>query len=889
MTRHICLPTINEFVSAPSLLALAIACALNAPAMAQSGTESIEEVQVTGTYIQGTDTAAANPVSTIDVSDEMKYTGASDVTELMNKLSVSSGAENRPDTFTSFYSQGTSNVNLRGLGLSSTLVLINGKRQTISGAKAQDGSVFVDTASIPAIAVERIDILKEGAAATYGSDAVAGVVNFVTRDAYDGVKLDGSYQKIDGFDQSDLNLSALGGFAIGDDTHVVMAASLLRRSSLQGFERPDLVQNAISGLGSAFKVTADTTVASGPWAGDYAAGDLVGNGECADFGGKPIGTHDSDNPKQCGFWYGLHYNIINEEEREQYYSALTHDFGNNMEGKIKAFYTDYRVIDNYSVPSLPNLNFPTIEASNSTNPFGVDVVVYGRHNPTLDPSQSRAAPRDNTTLRLEASLEGDFASGSGWLTSLAYSNNAYTITQPEMSLSRLNLAIDGVGGVSGTEQFDHFARPDQHDPALLDWLKTDFSVSTKTRLLVWDGVIHGEAFSLPAGQAHYALGGQLRNENYQVAPAANSAIVYDANGNPTPDHNDFTFLGTVAAVDQSRSTSALFAELEMPLAENLTLNAALRYEDLDTDNSIDPKLALLYRASDNLSLRASVSTSFREPSLSQMYADWVNTANVVEYIDPNDPSLGMKSSSLFIRIATTGSESLKPEQATNYNLGAIWSDEAFDARVDYWRVDYKDVITIENAQQVYNSDPFGSSVVYNNGTLSGMSINYFNAAAIDASGIDVEASYTFDLLGGGLALSGSWSRYLQYEVASGGQSFDAVGSFNFGNFVRSMPEDKANLMAHWQSDKHSVYARVNYVSEYTNNRQGETIDSFAPVDVQYRFSTDMSGGEMSLAVGVINAFDEAPPLVHDAANFSFDPKQHDPRGRMVYLQGSYAF
>ena len=232
---------------------------------------AIEEVQVLGSYISSSNTAAANPVSVL-TADEMQYTGASDVTDMLNVLSVNSGAENRPDTFTSFYSQGTSNVNLRGLGLSSTLVLINGSRQTISGAKAQDGSTFVDTASIPAIAIQRLEVLKEGAAAAYGSDAVAGVVNFITKDDFEGFKIDGSWQSTAADSQTDKNLSFLAGFG-NDDTHVVVAASALRRSNLNGRERPELIGAAVSSLGTSFVMSEDVTVGSGDWAGTYASGD----------------------------------------------------------------------------------------------------------------------------------------------------------------------------------------------------------------------------------------------------------------------------------------------------------------------------------------------------------------------------------------------------------------------------------------------------------------------------------------------------------------------------------------------------------------------------------------------------------------------------------------
>jgi len=872
-----------------SLISLAL---MASPAIAEDSASSAEEdegseiVLVLGSHIKGTNTAAANPVSVL-TADDMQYTSAVDVTDMMNTLAVNSGAENRPDTFTSFYSQGTSNVNLRGLGLSSTLVLINGKRQTLSGAKAQDGSVFVDTASIPAIAIDRIEVLKEGAASAYGSDAIAGVVNFKTNDSFDGFKIEGSYQKIDGFSQNDKNLSAMYGWDIGD-TNLVVAASLLRRSNLQGWEKPELVQNASSGLGTAFLLAEDAVVTSGPWAGTYSGGEIVGNPNCANVGGNPIGLNADGNTRLCGFRYGLHYNVVNEEEREQYYSSLTHIFSNDIELKASMIYSDYRVIDNFSVPSLPNLSFPTIPAANATNPFGVDAVIFGRHNPTLDFEQSRAAPRDNSTFRLEGGLTGELDNGWGWSSSLAYSSNEYTITQPEMSLPRLNLAINGLGGTTGDQTFNHFATdPAEHDPALLDWLKTDFRSVTETSLLVWDSVVNGEAFEMSGGTAHVAFGAQVRSETYKVNPDDISTIVYDANGNPDPSANQFTFLGQVNEVDQSRTAAAVFAELEMPLREDLVLTTALRYENLDSANSVDPKVALLYTASENLTLRASASTSFREPSLSQINADSVNTANII------DPLAG-GGSSIFIRVATTGNEDLKPEEATNYNLGLIWNNDSFETKVDYWRIDYTDVITIESGQAKIDADPNGPAVVRQdpndpNSTLAGISVDYFNQASIDASGIDIESKYTMVLGESSIEYALGWSRYLQYDVPTATGTYDAVGSFNFGSFVRSMPEDKASFSVHWQTDQHSVYARTDYVSSYTNNRQGDTIKSFAPVEVQYRYLMDLDEAQAAISVGVINLFDEQAPFVANGANFSYDPKQHDPRGRVLYVKGSYTF
>ena len=188
--------------------------------VAQDDSKALEEIVITGSYIKGSGTDEASPVDVLD-GDYIQKQGALTIGELTQKLAVSSGTENNPDSFTSGSTQGTSNVNLRGLGLTSTLVLVNGKRQTIAAAIANDGSVFVDTASIPMAALERVEILKEGATATYGSDAVAGVVNFILRDDFEGLEVSVGHQKVESSDQTTDDVSVLAGFGIGDNTNVI--------------------------------------------------------------------------------------------------------------------------------------------------------------------------------------------------------------------------------------------------------------------------------------------------------------------------------------------------------------------------------------------------------------------------------------------------------------------------------------------------------------------------------------------------------------------------------------------------------------------------------------------------------------------------------------------
>ena len=194
--------------------------------------EVIEEIVVTGSFIKTASKSDTSPVDII-LRDEIDGMGAFLASDITRNLSINSGSENNTDAFTSGSTQGTSNINLRGLGLSSTLVLIDGRRQTVTGATANDGSVFVNTSIIPLIAVERVEILKEGAASIYGSDAVAGVVNYIFRRNFQGFEFDISSKKTDTGNQEDQSL----GFILGnqnDFLHWVLAGSILNRSAMKG-------------------------------------------------------------------------------------------------------------------------------------------------------------------------------------------------------------------------------------------------------------------------------------------------------------------------------------------------------------------------------------------------------------------------------------------------------------------------------------------------------------------------------------------------------------------------------------------------------------------------------------------------------------------------------
>lgn len=206
------------------------------PAADQAEPGATEEIVVTGSFIRRkAQIDQPSPIAVIGGEDLAKI-GANQIADLTFTLPINQGAQNNPDAFTQNLTTGTENINLRGLGVESTLVLLNGRRQVFSGAQTDAGLSFVDTASlVPSIAIERLEVLKDGAASLYGSDAVAGVANFITRKNFKGFEAEGEFRTAN-FDASDTQVSAIFG-SQGDRTKIVTSFNYLDRTALTSAER----------------------------------------------------------------------------------------------------------------------------------------------------------------------------------------------------------------------------------------------------------------------------------------------------------------------------------------------------------------------------------------------------------------------------------------------------------------------------------------------------------------------------------------------------------------------------------------------------------------------------------------------------------------------------
>lgn len=249
--------------------------------------------------------------SSYDAAD-LQSNAVKDIRALVAIMPASAGAENNADNLTQNYTQGTANVNLRGLGVASTLVLLNGRRQAPSSVQTDDGSSFVDLAALaPALALERVEVLKDGASAIYGSEAVAGVVNFITRRDYEGARLELEYRgRTNNGAQDDINVDGVFGRRLGENVSLLLAAGYLNRTKLTQGE-VDWRRPSTSSLGN------PPSFVTNPGA---AAQVVVPDPGCAANGGTLRAVRE--NTTYCLFDYAPHITAVPTESRFQGYAQL---------------------------------------------------------------------------------------------------------------------------------------------------------------------------------------------------------------------------------------------------------------------------------------------------------------------------------------------------------------------------------------------------------------------------------------------------------------------------------------------------------------------------------------------------------------------------------------
>ncbi len=860
------------------LLAAVIAFLLTNLEITTSAQEVMGEVVVTGSYVKRTLERSGSPLVVVSAGDLTQY-GLTGVADVINVLPFNTGSEFNADVFTQNLSSGTSNFNLRGLGLNSTLMLLNGRRQTVSGGVADDGSTFVDiNALVPLNAVGRIEILKDGAAALYGTDAVAGVVNVITRTDVDGWEVEGEYGSTTQSSQEDITLRALHGLKT-DRLNTLLSVSYLHRSWLPSPEREFTIGKGFSSFGQpgAFILLAPSpTFPALPFG--LGEPQSVIDPDCGVTGGTPNETVPGSGLGTCRFDFSPFYHLIPRERRWLGYASMDASLG-DVEIYGEAGYARTKVTRGTS-PSFPILNLATVPANNPGNVFQTPVLFLGR--PLGADAPVNLVRHRSETWRVAGGVRGTWRDQWDWDLSTAYSTNSYVVGITNALADRFDAALNGQGGLNNDLFFNPFgsaisAQPGNatfNDPAVI----TDFlSLATydyETSLFSVDGLITGSLAELSSGFLTLALGGQVRRE--------------EITGDLDDQFNAENYLFFIGGPDfaGNRTVTALFGEINMPLTPKLDVQLALRHEAYEGGpDSIDPKVSLSWRPTDWLRTRASFGTAFRAPSVFQRFSSQTVLQNII------DPISG---SAVFRGVRTVGTDTLDPEQADVYNVGVtVTPVDGLTIDADYWRFDYKDIIVKESAQAIVDADPFDPKIIRDAGQILRVDTNYINAPVVTTDGFDVKGVYTFNSGLDKWSLSADITYINKYAIQTtpGGLKRDVSGSRNFRTFARSLPKWRTTLGATWSQDRFAAAVFAKTISGYLDDQNNLPVDNHITVHAQVRATLPAAFGDADkssvLTLGATNIFDQDPPDV--ATTAGYDSKVHDPRGRNVYLRLNAAF
>ena len=657
-----------------------------------------QTVTVTGSFIAGTPEDAALPVDVLTAQD-LRLEGNPTVTDLIKNLGPSSGTDGQTNQFGSNGLEGTSNINLRGLGPARTLVLLNGRRQTFSpygiGEQAQ---LFVNTNNIPSAAIGRLEVLKDGAAALYGSDAIAGVVNFITRDDLDGFEVSGDYTSFEGSD-GEYRLSAAYGLQ-GDNYNWVTTVEYQKREETPLLEKDwaisSFAENPVGGFSGLsnpgyFVPLGITPTGVGPIAG------AINDVGCEPLGGTLAPT--------CRFQFTQFDNLVEEEEQIKVFTEYNRELGGG-DLHLEFLYSSIDVPEWKTSPSYP----PQVLTSQVVPVTHPGYQQYIADNPGSFPAGTIAAlyigrtfgwggfpgtggaqegQREYETLSGSGAYNGTFSNDVNYDFAVSYSRTEGARVTNDTYINGLSAALNGFGlcadpntgvapagavaGQGGCEYYNPFsngiaasaitgaANPGyvpglENSAALAEWLTDGVGTDVTTDLLVFDAVFSGESSVQAAGGAvGWAAGAQVRRESYEVVPND----VTNLATNPGPGGTGpFSFLAGTNAADEEQTIYALFGELQIPLYDNLDIQVAARYEDYggEVGSTFDPKVAAKWTVNDNLSLRGSAQTSFRGPTLNQLSG----VVTTLQFVGPT---------SAFKAVDQAGNPNLSPESAFSFKPG----------------------------------------------------------------------------------------------------------------------------------------------------------------------------------------------------------------------------
>ncbi|HEX5639378.1 MAG TPA: TonB-dependent receptor [Burkholderiaceae bacterium] len=829
-----------------------LAAALPASQVLAQQQQQLERVEITGSRIRRVDAETAAPVQTI-TREDIERTGKTSIQEILRTVTADSNGT-IPTSFTNGFASGSAAVSLRGLGVNSTLVLVNGRRMSTYGL-ADDGTRnFVDLNSLPLEAVDRIEILKDGASAIYGADAVGGVVNVILRRNYTGASIGGSYGQTGEGDGEDMRVYGSYGFGnLDTDKYNVFF-------TLEGSKTKNILSTDRGFLGELdFRSRGYYDTTNGANRPYFSLGPTANSPHAVIR--NPVGNVRTNlipcdasliDPSTglCRYNAREEQEIQPETDRLNLYGRGTMQFSPTLTGYAELGYFNTKTKSQGTfganndggvyVPGDPfnpllvhgPMNLP---ASHPDNPFGVDRALF------YVPAElgGRDQETNNTVFRGLIGLSGsnygwDWDTGLLYVKSTLENDNFGFIIYNEMQAALNN----------GTYRITRpsLKSPSPTDPAVLARVSPTLSSEPTSSVTSLDFKASRELMTLAGGPLGLALGAEIRREEAEDP------------GVPGTETGSIVGLG-YSKFSMDRDIYAVYGEVVAPVTKWLEVNAALRWDDYsDFGSTVNPKIGFKARPNDMFAIRGTYSEAFRAPGAAEV----------------GGSSFGFTS----YGILSQGNPDIQPEEAKSYTIGVVfepWAGTSFT--LDYWKIDRENEIVQADPNTIIGNSPTtgvplsringalpGTFIYYdvdgNIGTVTGF---YQNAAQTKTDGFDFSAQHRMSLQDYG-RLSGQvfWTHVNSLERTDAfGNTFEYAGTH--GPLVQSSgtgaPKDRATATLTWDRGPYALTLAINYTSSITMvDHEGELSETDGTTVHNSNTGVDYpDNGSGNLACGVFTA------------------------------------
>jgi iron complex outermembrane recepter protein len=912
-----------------ALWATALTVAVGPVAFAQQPTpqpppqqpQTVDRIEVTGSQIRRIDAETPSPVQVITSAD-LVNSGFTSVSEVLRNITAN-GNGTLDTGFNRAFAGGASGVSLRGLSLGATLVLIDGHRMAPYPLSDDGQRAFVDISSIPFDAVERIEILKDGASAVYGSDAIAGVVNVILKKSHQGTLLNAEIGTSQHGGGTTSKFSIMHGFGeAGDKQSGFVALEYRQQDQIKlnqraGFDwtnfdwRPfggsDMRPGAINGL--AVNPRLLTPILTRPGASTNNAANVI-------FLGNPNCNFTSYKASQC-----IYTDIVSQLQPKSKNINLigshTLRLSDGWELNTKASVFDSQQQQTRTMTGIPNGSFAgititgagivpkvvnpipvfTVPANYPGNTFGVPANVRA----FLTPGVGRLTEFDTKAYRLVSDLTGNI--GAWEIKGSAGYTRVETLQAVTGSINFANLLT----ALNSTDPATRFNLVGGNSDAVMAFVAPRGRNKSTDELNFVEARGTRELFQMPGGPLSLGIG---------------TSYVDKSLYNPSAKENQIGTQGIQAffAIGKEKNTS-VYAEAVAPVTKSLEIDAAVRYDYFDTyGSSTTPKAGFKFSPVDQVSFRGTVAKGFRAPNPAEngtagsvfgfnnirdpLLCPTSNANGTPNLTAPTNVQGACNLAAIYLQSTT---KSLQPEKSTSFTLGMILEPiKRWSTTVDYYSIELKNQITSTvnsptfapldhivraTPQQVVFGD--GSTGLSSVGPIAFVNVDYFNASSTKTTGIDIETHYSFKFGGGGQLTTGlAFARMLSYDVTlPDGKTYKLAGTHGpvvVGGDTGS-PKDRAQFSLSYENGPLTIASTTNYISGYdvTDPSVGTTtcalalgdnansprfnegtdapsqfckVKSFTYTNLAFQYRTTKN---LTWKLSITNLFDKQPPVDMD--------------------------